>query len=183
MQRTTIEGKPPDYYWEGLHNAGVYAAYSTKIQDNPEIEIYANQVFGTEFELPEPIDLYGFPLLLMSDIGLPRDNASLTLYKFAERSDVYDENSPWYHPDMEVEIMKFVQHLTVTMRVRHISEATFKYYRSLLLQSDGVDLFTEPVTIQSNIQNGYGSFGVFNATDIQLLDYVVTKYGFFYGGE
>jgi hypothetical protein len=172
-RRTTIEGTPDDWRSDGLYNSGVYVENSAKVQDSPEIEIFASQVINSDFDLPEPVDLYGIPVLLMSDIGLTPDNASLTLYRDVERSESMDEDAPWYQPGM---FEKFVQRLTVTLRVKQITEATFRYYRSLVLQESGTGIFFEPVTIAGNIENGYGGFSVSNSVDFQLLDYEVTMY-------
>jgi hypothetical protein len=172
-QRTTIEGTPDEWFHDGLFNRNIYVENSAKIRDNPEIEIFASQVINADFDLPEPIDLYGIPVLLMSDIGLTPGNASLMLYKSVELSDISQEDMPWYQPEM---YEKFVQRLDVTFRVKQITEATFKYYRSLVLNESGTGYFFEPVTISGNIENGYGGFSVSNSIDIQLLNYEVVKY-------
>jgi hypothetical protein len=171
--RTTIEGTPEEWNSDGLHNSGVYVENTTKIQDNPEIEIYASQVFDSDFDFPTPVDIYGLPVLLMSDIGFTSENNSLMLYKSAIHADYSFEDNPWYQPDM---YNKYVQRLSITLRVRQITEATFKYYRSLVLQDSGTGVFFEPVTIAGNIENGYGGFTVSNAVEFQLVDYEITKY-------
>jgi len=138
-------------------NCEILVGDLSKLQDNPEVVAFEGQEIDIDVS-SKNYDLYQFPILLMSDMGFTNDNSSLTLYKtlIHFRDDGY--NPPPYIK-------------SITLRVRHITEATFKYYRSLLMQSLGMDFFTEPVNIIGNIENGYGGFMVYSAVDIQLLDF------------
>jgi hypothetical protein len=143
-------------------NINIYSADLTKLQDNPEVEAYE----GMSIDTSDPIELYGFPILLMSDVSFAKDNASLALY------------TQWYpnNDDMPIHIPQMERfHHEIILRVRHITEATFQYYRSLVIQSNGMGFFTEPVNIVGNIENGYGSFTVFSATDIKLLGFKISS--------
>jgi hypothetical protein len=53
-------------------------------------------------------------------------------------------------------------HIFLDILVSHLSTATFEHYRSLVLQSNGVGFFSEPVSIAGNIENGYGCFTAIN---------------------
>lgn len=158
---TLIEGEPVNGNIYFKQDCGIFVSDLSKLQDNPEIEISENQDINLDVS-SRNYDLYRFPILLMSDLSFTNENASLTLYK--TQSFFLPQNNP---PGYEKEVY---QH-KVTLRVQHITEATFKYYRSLALQNNGMGFFTEPVNIISNIENGYGGFMVFSAADIQLLEY------------
>ena len=168
--KTVIEGTPNEWNPEKRTNIGIYVTDLSKLQDNPEVEIYEAQDIDLEASSRD-YDMYRFPILLMSDIGFTSGNASLTLYK-THNFDLTDEDlerfQQLYPPDTQKLIL--FNH-TVTLRVRHITEATFRYYRSMAMQSQGVDFFTEPVNIISNIENGYGGFMVFSAIDFKLGEY------------
>lgn len=167
-EMTLIEGTLPPWLSEGIHNTGVYVSDLTKLQDNPEVEIFENQ----EIDLDpgsRDYDTYWFTILLMSDVGFTEDNASQTLYTPIVPKYLLNLRSN-YDPERDELVLL---HHKSTLRVRHITEATFRYYRSLAMQGGGLDFFTEPVNIMGNIENGYGGFTVFSATDIQLLEYKI----------
>ena len=161
-EKTLIEGVPNEWNREGRFNIGICVSDLSKLQDNPEVEIFENQEIDMDASSMNA-GMYRFPILLMSDMGFTDNNASLTLYK--ER--VYTIDQGQYHPP---ENKRVVYHRKLTLRVRHITEATFRYYRSLAMQSVGMDFFTEPVNIVGNIENGYGGFTVFHAVDIPLFE-------------
>jgi len=172
-EKTALEGVPQEWWnQEGKFNLGIFVTDLTKLQDNPEVEIFESQGIDLDVSSMDN-DVYLFPILLMSDVGFTNDNASLTLYK--RRPDrLIDDNweesiTEWY--PLELWNLIILQH-TVSLRVRHITEATFKYYRSLVMQSIGMDFFSEPVNIKGNIENGYGGFTVFSAVDIPLIEYI-----------
>ena len=170
-KRTLIEGVPSQWVREGKFNDGIYVSDLSKLQDNPEVEVFEVQEIDLGGGTTINYDTYRFPILLMSDMAFTPDDASLTLLKrtlnnfigVANRNHIQQNVFPKFHH-------------TITLRVRHITEATFRYYRSLTLQSIGLDFFTEPVNIISNIENGYGCFTVFSAVDFQLLEYESVDY-------
>ena len=172
-ERTLVEGTPNEWDREGKFYIGIYVPDLSKLQDNPEVEIFDAMEIDLGGGPTINYDTYWFPILLMSDMAFTSDDASITLLKhtpwsgFDFRSSV--ENSQQNpHPSFPSNFPRF--EVTYTLRVRHITEATFRYYRSLALQSIGLDFFTEPVNIVSNIENGFGVFTVFSAADFRLSE-------------
>lgn len=166
---TLIEGTANQWTNLGKNIVGICVSDLSKLQDNPEIEFFDTIEIGMD-PSSTSYSTYKFPILLMSDISFTLDNASLTLYKLTVNTNDLGE----YYPPEYYE--KTVYHHSLSLRVRHITEATFRYYRSLALQSVGIDFFTEPVKIVGNIENGYGSFVVYSAADIHLLEYESYEY-------
>jgi len=174
-----IEGPTIQRIREGKHNIGIWVGDLSKLQDNPEVEIFENQDIDLD---PSSMnyDTYKFPILLMSDMAFTDDDASLTLflqdrynlhyYQYFFVGDFEEHTQPRYDYYPSKYQHKF------TLRVRHITETTFRYYRSLALQSIGIDFFSEPVNIIGNIENGYGGFMVFSAVDFPLLEYESEHY-------
>jgi hypothetical protein len=78
----------------------------------------------------------------------------------------YDEAKKLY-PNRDI-VLK--QH-TVQLRAKNISEGAYQYFKSIKQQyySDGP--FMEPITIPSNITNGYGYFSIESTTTITLYQY------------
>jgi hypothetical protein len=150
-------------------NCNVIVEDRAKLLDNPEVSILENQ--GIDLELTtQSHNMFQFPILLMSDAGFTDNNASLTLYKMLEM--VIEQQPyfpPYFPPNNE---QRTLSHCVLNLRVRQITEATYKYYHSLTLQlSIGIDYFVEPVNIVGNIENGYGGFTVFSSADFQLVTY------------
>jgi len=169
-EKTLLEGTPNQWMRRlGMNNIGIYISDWSKIWDNPEIEIFESFEDGLGTQITY-YDTFFFPILLMSDISFTPNNASLTLLKYTERIKDFGENYP---PEY---FERIVYHHSLSMRVRHITEATFNYYRSMTMQSAGMGFFTEPVNIIGNIENGYGCFNVFSAADIHLLEYESYEY-------
>ena len=174
-----IEGAPIQRIREGKHNIGVCVGDLSKLQDNPEVEIYEDDDIDLD---PSTwfYDTYKFPILLMSDMAFTNDDASLTLflqdryYLHYIQNFIGDDSEEHIPPQYEYFPTKY-QH-KFTLRVRHITEATFRYYRSLALQSIGIDFFSEPINIIGNIENGYGGFMVFSAVDFPLLEFEHVSY-------
>jgi len=174
-ERTLIEGTPRPWQQTGRFSRGVYVSSLSKLQDNPEIEIFDTQDIGMDMSSGN-YEGYHFPILLMSDMGFASDDASLVVLLHSHiipppmsQSDESVETSGENNPFENFE--RAVIHCSWTLRVRHITEATFRYYRSLALQSAGMDFFTEPANIIGNIENGYGGFIVFSAADIGAWEY------------
>ena len=140
-----------------------------KFPDNPDIEYY-NEVSGIFDDTDINSDMYAFLLFLLNDNNFPRDHASLNLYSefrpaWAIPSGMTTSLSPYGN------IGLISQQYVLSLRVRHITAETFRYYRSLALQNVGMGFFTEPVNIAGNIEGGFGVFSVYNSKDIILLDY------------
>ena len=181
-----IEGNYDEAYrfpwYLGKYNNGIMVDDLSKLQDNPEVEINDHQDFG--FEEMRSYDLYRFPMLLMSDMAFTDADAALTAYVDYEhpslinnRPDGWDDITP-PPPDADGQQDKLVTHTVITLRVRCITAATFRYYRSLLLQNYGIGFFTEPVNIVGNIENGYGGFMVHSVREFTLLDYETYRMGY-----
>jgi hypothetical protein len=154
--------------FEGEENCGIIVTDLSKLQDNPEVEFFDAQEIEIE-PAEKNYDAYHFPVLLMSDLSFTNDNASLIAYKTVAFKGFSKDEIPAGSTPV-------IYNYTLTLRVRHITEATFRYYRSLAQQNIGVDFFTEPVNITGNIENGYGGFTVFSAVDLQLLEYQYLYY-------
>ena len=148
----------------------IYVSDISILQDNPNIEAFEGGVKETNHAA-----LYQFYPLYMSDIIFPGKSASLTFYSPVERttSDQWWDNPYYTEPHVFVKILF---HHTTILHIRHISAETFKYYRGQLLQNAGFGYYTEPVTIAGNVENGYGSFAVYNTTSIQLLEWESYEY-------
>ena len=138
-EKTSFDGSSYTMTSYGNYDRIVYVSDLSKLQDNPEVEWFEIQEIWMDKESMN-FDMYGFRLLLMSDMSFLKENASLTLYKL--QSDKF-----WglYYPSENV------YHKRLFLRVRHITKASFRYYRSLLIQSEGIGFFTEPVNIEGNI--------------------------------
>ncbi len=136
------------------------------MQDNPDMEAQ-----GILMNL-EPVDIYVFIMMFLSDLNLSKRNGSFPLYVSAHTpqhyNDLYYKDNPNYE--------KVFFHSELFLRVKHITTATFNYYRSLALQYEGMGFFTEPVNIAGNIEDGYGEFSVFNSVNFKLLEYESYKY-------
>ena len=116
-------------------------------------------------------DLYLFPMLMTNNFKGGTRNffaASVEILNHQE----FDDSSLVDHPDME----KITTQHSLILRVRSISPAIYRYYRSLSSQLTD-DMFTEqPTVVVGNIENGYGSFAVYNTANITLLEWETYEY-------
>jgi hypothetical protein len=147
---------------------GVGVDNLTLIQDNPDYEAQ-----GSSLGDGESYDLYLFKTLLISDITFRDGSATLEMF-----TGLPDEWNEWYTfperpSDYTPEIYgdEVIYSNRTTLIVKHITAETFKHYRSLLLQEEGLGFFSEPVQITSNVQNGYGCFSLQNSRRIVLKEY------------
>ena len=164
----------------GFAEGGVCISDLNNFPDNPDIEAY-NAMNGILDEISRGSnsstpDMYRFLLFPMNDNNFSRDN-SLNLYRSFQSSFIpFDLPSISIPEDIESPELVFelqTMRYELIMRIRHISTATFNYYRSLAMQNTGMGFFSEPVNIAGNIENGYGVFSVYNSKEIRLLDYDV----------
>ena len=144
---------------------GVYVADLNHFHDNPDVEAFngMNGIFdeiGGSSGKTIP-DMYCFPLLLMNDNNFSREHSLLHVY-----SPFQPSGNP---PGQDFVILRYV----LNMRIRHLTAATYTYYRSLAMQNIGMGFFSEPVNVAGNIENGYGVFSVYNSKEVVLLDYEV----------
>jgi len=152
---------------------GVYVADLNHFHDNPDVEAFngMNGMFdeiggGSGSNSNSIPDMYRFFLLLMNDNNFSREHSSLNVYSPFQPSGNPNMNLT---PGQVFVISRYV----LNMRIRHITTATFNYYRSLAMQNTGMGFFSEPVNIAGNIENGYGVFSVYNSKEVSLLDYDV----------
>ena len=168
----TLEENPNS----SLYSPGVFVSDLSQLQDNPEVEIDNSQ--RVNIDPTNSPDMYHFETLLMSDIGFTDNNASLNLYQEKLKPYHLPPLSPEEIEQYQLEEVTTQHHTAYKVRVRQITPATFKYYRSLVMQSTGIAFFTEPVNIVGNIENGYGVFSEFNAATINVLDYHYATYSY-----
>lgn len=145
------------------------------IQDNPEY--YYNRNLLED----EVCDIYEYDLMVLSDCAFAGRTVHLELltndpHDISPSGSLSDLPIPDYDPDRDGTEVK--SYYANTLIVKHISTETFLHYRSLVCQKAGVDFFTEPAYIVSNVENGYGCFAAVNTQRIHLYDYV--KYAYYH---
>ena len=116
-------------------------------------------------------DLYLFSMLLLGDVTFSLDKISRIFYARALQIPNH-QNDNDDHPDME----KVTTQHTLYLRAKHITPASYRYYRSIRQQESVIQLFSQPVNIVGNIEGGYGSFAVYNTTSIPLLEWEAYEY-------
>ncbi|MDR1156168.1 MAG: DUF4249 domain-containing protein [Bacteroidales bacterium] len=176
--RTVQLSNHPDYpAYLSEEELGVGIANLTLIQDNPDYE-----ALGSSLGDGESYDLYMFNTLLISDITFRDGSATLELFSgFPDEWDewnTFPERPSNYTPEVYGD--EVIYSYRTTLIVKHITDETFKHYRSLVLQGEGMGFFSEPVQIASNIQNGYGCFSLQNSCKIVLKEYRRYYYPFRY---
>ncbi|MDR2928098.1 MAG: DUF4249 domain-containing protein [Cytophagaceae bacterium] len=190
----------PNYYemgievWEETHNleypttAGNYIQPTSMgvsnpllVQDNPLYE----QNFGDvlNFDGSEQYDAYMFYYsMLMSDISFGGGSAKLKLLtSLSAYGTLYNEHRPEYNA--EINGVELSVERTVNLLVKHISTETFRHYRSLVLQDGDMGMFSEPVSVVSNVENGYGCFSLQNTRRILMKEYSGYYYPEWWNGE
>ena len=139
------------------------------VQDNPDVE-----AIGFLGDLGESYDLYLFDLMLISDISFSGKTANLDL--FMPKNEMvpfyYQQKDrvPDYNPDRDGE--EIVPNVDVNLLVKHITKETFRHYRTLAMQNQGLGFFSEPVSVSTNIENGLGCFSLCNSRQILLYESV-----------
>jgi hypothetical protein len=112
-------------------------------------------------------DLYLFPVLVTNNItnGVSRNffAAVPEIPNTTEGDDSYSEDNP----NME----KIISQHQLILRVRNITPASYRYFRTLSMQYSENRFNEQPVTVDSNIENGYGCFAVYNTANISLLEW------------
>lgn len=64
---------------------------------------------------------------------------------------------------------QYLKEFSGTLRLFHLTRDTYLYYRSLKLYEEARDNpFAEPVIVHTNVENGYGIFGLSSVTDFPL---------------
>ena len=141
------------------------------LEGNPDLEAQTGGLLDTDYA---DFYLFGYLPFLMNDNTFSGKTASFTFHSWAEVTCTRklninpNPNVPGPGPD-QYELV-YVKR-SINLRVKHLPESTFKYYRSQALQRQRVGFFTEPVNVTGNIKNGYGYFSVYNSVSINLLEY------------
>ena len=136
------------------------------IRDNPDVE-----ASGLAMELSgESNDIYlFFDKMPISDAAFANTTATFPLYMNHAGSDAYYKKRPEYDPDIHGREIKSTNFFY--FEVKHLSTETFMHYRSLVQQPSGGGIFSEPVFVKSNMENGWGCFSLCNTKRIKLTEY------------
>ena len=119
----------------------------------------------------ENVDLYLFPMLITKEFKGASRKFYAAVAEITNNTE-YDDAYLDEHPDID----KITTQNSLTLRVRNITSATYLYYCRLSSQfSDGI-LADQPTTVVGNIENGYGSFAVYNTANIPLLEWETYEY-------
>lgn len=125
----------------------------TLIQDNPNVE-------ATGVLSDAEVNTFVFSQLLITDLSFSGSTSTLNLLLAVPGLNFYFDSDP------DAPLIK----VTISIRIRQVTEAAFDYYRSVVLQNEGVGFFTEPVSILSNIEGGYGCFSLTSSVTKQVLE-------------
>ncbi len=114
------------------------------------------------------VSAYGFSKYIASDMFFTdgKIKHAFLMSKNDIKAYSYDEIKQIY-PNNDITLK---QH-TVLLQAKNISEGAYNYLNSIKLQSYNDGPFTEPITIPSNIVNGYGYFSIESTISIPLLQY------------
>ena len=140
-----------DYYmievWElsenNLSQLDVATSDRALVRDNPDI--MANQWLDDT-----DVNTYSFRQMILSDLTFGGGNNTLNLLL---------SSCSIYSP---------LNRSAFFVSVRHLNRESYHYYRTFALQQISLDFFSEPVSLISNIDGGYGCFAVCTRT-IALL--------------
>lgn len=123
------------------------------LSGNPEIEVRGS-LWDTDV-----YELYSSSPFLFDNRSFVNTTVDATFYVVCTN---YFDNAK---PKMNARAQKYIL-------LKRITKETMQYYRSVLLQSEGLNFFnSEPTTIPSNIQNGYGCFSLSNTVKFMVLEY------------
>ncbi|MDR1338675.1 MAG: DUF4249 domain-containing protein [Prevotellaceae bacterium] len=146
--------------FSGLAYHDIAVSDRALIQDNPDME-------AAQLLMDSEIDAFLFERLLFSDMSFANTAGTVKLLidpGFLKQGGYYDKypDPPCDNPPV---------HVTVYICVAHLSANSYAHYRSISLQRAGMDFFSEPVSIVSNIENGYGCFSAINTVRYKLAEY------------
>lgn len=146
LESTTVIPNDNYVYTETPHIA---TANRALIQDNPDME--ANPLSIENFE-----DVYLFERMLVSDMSFANATGTIDLLL---QEWLVKASAPL---PCDTASQQYEQRTSMDICISHLSAITYEHHRSLALQRNGVDFFTEPVSIPSNIENGFGCFAAIN---------------------
>lgn len=135
------------------------------IQDNPDI--VANQ-WLSETEK----NTFSFEQMIVSDLSFSGQQKDLYLMLSSCQMQTKDDNCEFLHAHYQPDRIK-KENYTVYLSVRHLDEGSYHYYRTFALQEIGLDFFSEPVSLLSNIEGGYGCFAVCTSTKVILEKHTI----------
>ena len=141
------------------------------VQDNPDYESQMGDIFGES----ESYDLYLFDLFVMSDFTFANSNIDLKLHAGYNDFFGYGNQVRLSDYNLETDGAEVTRSCRFDVMIKHISPETYKHYQSMALQLTGVDFFTEPVNIVSNVKNGYGCFSACNS-HVTSMEYECYSY-------
>jgi len=161
-----IKGIDIDWYEKVSYSTMISTPDLSLIQDNPDIESKDLTLNG------EGYDLYGFYLMLFTDAMFSGSyKKRLEMYLSSneqplDKSRYYPKPviryDPWWHGN-ETHVIR-----RMDLLVTHLSQEVFRQYRSMAFQIAGMDFFSEPVFISSNMENAYGCFSAQNTVRIPI---------------
>lgn len=131
------------------------------VQDNPDV--VADQTLND----PE-ISLFSFGQMILSDLTFQGQEKTLQLLLASCQLNINDNNCDWIGQRPHYET-----HYGLYIIIRRLSEESYHYYRTFALQKIGLDFFSEPVSLASNIEGGYGCFAICTTTRVLLKEYKV----------
>jgi hypothetical protein len=129
------------------------------IQDNPDME-------AAQLLMDGEVDAFLFNRMLLSDMSFANTTGTINLLidpGFLKQGYYYNR-----YPDPECDNPVLT---TVYLCVAHLTANSYAHYRSLSLQKAGMSFFSEPVSIVSNIENGYGCFSAINTVRHKIAQY------------
>jgi len=152
-------------------NTDDYRAFSMGIGSS-DVSILLSEGMEGEFLNNEHVDMYLFPMLITKNL---KDVSNNFYVAVVDISDHPTHDNLYLEEDQNLE--KIITQHVLILHVRNITPATYQYFRSLSSQFDDTGVFSEqPVNVVSNIEGGYGSFAVYNTTDITLLEWETIEY-------
>ncbi|MDR1581727.1 MAG: DUF4249 domain-containing protein [Prevotellaceae bacterium] len=134
------------------------------IQDNPDIE--ASQMF-----MDGEADAFVFDKMLFSDMSFANTTGTINLLINKDNIKQNDPKYPEPACDKEQRLL-----FTISLCVAHLTGDAYAHYRSIALQQAGVGFFSEPVSIISNIENGYGCFSAINTVQKKIVEYEICDF-------
>jgi hypothetical protein len=148
-------------YWSGTPYVAI-SEYAV-IQDNPDVEAAALST--------DEVDAFVFRKMLLSDMSFANATGAINLLVDEEVFGVRQGVKPCGGGSST--------RVTAYLCVAHITPTAYAYYRSLSLQRAGMGFFSEPVSIPSNIQNGYGCFSAISIVRKPIAAYEVCESGYY----
>lgn len=135
------------------------------IQDNPD-------VVADQWLSEAEVNTFAFEQLIVSDLSFDGQMRTLNLLMSSCGLNANNDDCErlyQYYPEHRINKIRYKLYVLV----RHLNEASYHYYRTFALQRVGLDYFSEPVSLISNIEGGYGCFAVCTTTKVLLDEYNV----------